>query len=263
MTDEAKTTEDAGAELTKQVDALAKEISEGVAAIREARSTPAPAVQSRAPLTKEEMTKVADEKGVGEVLQNYSETVVGPVAMALVAQNARLRKELAASDPVLKKILNKYPKQVDEKIKALGLNDATLAERGYGDVIRAVAAELDPSLLMPEPAPEAKKPEPVVAPAPAPAAPAVVTPVESVYSGPVSAPPTPSKGVDEQIAEVKVEPREAKFMRDNFDMSEGEVKKQRYEIAKAYEKYGEDGIKRIGGVPVCSFGDMGLPEPRD
>lgn len=268
--DNAAATAKASENMSAQIDKLAQQIESGTLRLREAAervNSPAPVQPvAQAPLTEAELTKIADERGVGAAITEHIKRVEAPAFMSLLAQNASLQKTNASRDPVLGKIMKKYGKEVDAKIRELGVNDAYLAEKGYDSIIRLVAAENDPAMLMPEvPAPAASAPAPKPAPVATPAAPAVVQPpmsVEGVYSGPVVATPTPSRSEEEEIRAVPVERREVAFVSEHFDMTEGDLKKQRYEITQINKKYGEDGLKRIGGTPICSFKDIGFPEPR-
>ena len=270
--DNAAATAKAADNLSTQIDSLAKQIESGTLRLREAsdRVSAPQTVQpvAAAPLTEAELTKIADERGVGAAITEHIKRVEAPAFMSLLAQNANLQRKNAERDPMLGKVLKKYGKEVEAKIRELGINDAYLAEKGYDSIVKLVAAENDPALLMPDaPAPNAPAPAPAPkAPAaPAAPAPAIVAPLpsaEGVYNGPVVATPAPNRSVEDEIRAVPVERREVDFVRDVFDMTEADLKKQRYEMQQNTKKYGEDGLKRIGGMPICTFGDIGFPEPR-
>jgi 2-oxoglutarate dehydrogenase E2 component (dihydrolipoamide succinyltransferase) len=268
--DNAAATAKAADNLSTQIDSLAKQIESGTLRLREAsdRVSAPQVVQpvAAAPLTEAELTKIADERGVGAAITEHIKRVEAPAFMSLLSQNANLQRKNAERDPMLGKVLKKYGKEVEAKIRELGINDAYLAEKGYDSIVKLVAAENDPALLMPDaPAPTAPAPAPKAPAAPAAPAPVIVAPLpsaEGVYNGPVVSTPAPNRSVEDEIRAVPVERREVDFVRDVFDMTEADLKKQRYEMQQNTKKYGEDGLKRIGGMPICTFGDIGFPEPR-
>jgi hypothetical protein len=176
--------------------------------------------------------------------------------LALLAQNAKLQRQAAESDPKLGPLMKRFSKQIDAKAKELGLNDAYFAEKGFAAVARMVAAE-DDTYFEERVTEEVGKRAPASAPAPA------TTPKvkqEGVYSGPASNPPAGAESTEDAIRKIKVDPEEAKVA-DLMGLTTEDIKVQKYEIEQQSKKYGgEKGFKRIGGIPVVSFKDMGLPE---
>lgn len=246
------------------VDELVEKIRSGAASIPTAPS--APVAPATAPVAApafgpEQIDSIAAEKGTGAALVEYTRNVIVPLFNSQTAQGARQAKRDAQRDPEIGPLMKRYGPQIDAKIKSLGITDAFLAEHGYDGIARSVAAE-DPKFF--DEQVEARVAERLkTAPAaPAPTAPAVrVRPTEPVSTGaPRSAAPRSAPSDDERIALIEVGAGEEKRAREQFGMTKRDVQRQRFEIAREVEKHGELGIRKMGGVPICSLADLGLSE---
>lgn len=261
----AASTAAASDRLGAAVDELVEKIRSGAASIPAA---PAQSVQpATAPVAApafgpEQIDSIAAEKGTGAALVEYTRNVIVPLFNSQTAQGARQAKRDAQRDPEIGPLMKRYGPQIDAKIKSLGITDAFLAEHGYDGIARSVAAE-DPKFFDEQvEARVAERLKTTPAAPSTPSAPAVrVRPTEPVSTGaPRSAAPRSAPSDDERIAQIEVGAGEEKRAREQFGMTKRDVQRQRYEIAREVEKHGELGIRKMGGVPICSLADLGLSE---
>jgi hypothetical protein len=233
------------------IGAATKKIGEGIA--------PAPPV--REPLSKEKLAKIAGAE-TAEAISTFAEEGVLPVMLDSNRKMAKIRRESAMKDPEVAPLLKKYKKEIDAEIQARG-GDVYVAEHGL-DALTFEIANRDPKFR------EAKVEEEVQRRlteerAKPPVAPVVVVPAvvpqEGVQAGAVGGTsPAAAKTVAEQIAATEVSQEDATFYRKNFGMSIADIQKQRFEIAAMERKHGATGLKREGGIPICSLEDIGVPE---
>lgn len=222
----------------------------------------APRAPANSPEAVLEELEKAGQKGAAEYTKALAEKVLTPMQLGYVSQMAAMNRRVAEADPEIGPLMRKYGKQVDEHVRKHGIGDAYLAQYGYSAIAKSVAAD-DPAYVEEKARVRAdamiaewKAKNPTTKP---PAGPAV----ETVHAGPVGTPPSATPSEEDAIKSIEVSRAEEELARRVWRMTPNDVRKQRYEIAKAVEKYGEFGLREIGGTPICSFADMragGTPE---
>ena len=248
------------APLTEGAAALTSAAESLAAAARPAAPAAGPPVKTAEQL-KAEFDQIATEKGTGAAFEFYNQQVAGPLAMAIVNQSAghvaKMQKAVAEKDPELKPLMRRYSKEIAETAKAKG--DAWLAENGYEGIVRDIAGR-DPKYQEEREAAIRKAAvEEYQAAHPLPGAPGPTQ--EGVSPAPVSAPAPPPKP-DADLASIPVTAEELEVGKTLFNMNKTQIQQQKKEVAAWTQKAGGViGIKRLGGVPICDFKDIGLPEP--
>lgn len=255
-------------ELTSAVDELVASIKASTARLADAGVPSGPQVtQPQAPTVEQFTAKLnetaQDGKNVGGAVTEGLQQVVPAVLATQAKTAAGLQRKLAKQDAEIGPLMKRFEKQINERIKREGISDFYLAENGFETLARAAAAD-DPTYQTEIAEQRAKKlfdeyvakmtPSP---PAPAAPRPPVETPASVSAAGAAPAAP-PSE--EEAIRAIELTPEEIEEGRRFFHMTPGDIKKQRHEIRQMYKKYGEFGIRQLGGVPVCSLEAVGLPE---
>jgi hypothetical protein len=260
-------------DLKARAEALTREMTgtlqEGVNALTSAaeslaasvKPTPATAAVKSAEQMKAEFDQIAAEKGTGAAFEFYNQQVAGPLAMAIVEQSAahvaKMQKAVAEKDPELKPLMRRYGKEIAEVAKAKGT--AWVAENGYEGLVRDIAGR-DPKYQEEREAAIGKKAlEEYQAAHPAPGAPGPTQ--EGVHVGPVVLPSKPATP-DADLSAIPVSAEELEVGRTLFGMDKKSIQTQKKEISEWTQKAGGViGLKKLGGTPICSYADIGLPEP--
>jgi hypothetical protein len=198
-------------------------------------------------------------------MEFYNQAVALPLASAIVSQAsshaARLQRSLAEKDAELGPLMKRYKKEVAEVAKARG--DGYLAENGYDSIVREIAGA-DPKFQA-----ESRKAieDAAVATArtewekqhPTPGSPAPYQ--EGVHTAPITSPSAPSTPAAD-LAAIEVTPEELSVGAEVFGIGKQDIQLQKKEIKEWKARLGGPaGIKRAGGIPICSYADIGLPEP--
>jgi len=84
---------------------------------------------------------------------------------------------------------------------------------------------------------------------------------EGVHPGPITAPAAPAKP-EADLAAIPVTAEELEVGATLFGMSKKDIQIQKKEVADwKVRAGGVIGLKKMGGTPICSYADIGLPEP--
>lgn len=253
----------------ESVTKLVESISRSGEKIREATAAatapPAPVAPQKPALTEERLNEVAAEHGVGQAMKVFAEEAMLPLQMHNYDVAAKQAKKIAFQDPELGAWAKSHSKQIDEHVKSQGITSQYLAENGYEGVVHSLRDQ-DPAVRQAEIQTEAERianemleARGVTAPAPKTVA-AVSRP--GLPPTPGSPPPnlTPQQTREQAISAIEVSQADIDFQKKYFKMSPAEAKKQRYERLELEKKHGEHGLKAIGGYPICSLADLGIPE---
>lgn len=230
---------------------------------------PAPAT----PPSREALLKDLDEagkKGAGEYTKALADNVLVPMQASNVRAAAQINRRIVEKDSAVGPLYKRYRKEVEARAAELG-GDAYIAEKGLESVIRSVAAE-DPAYVeeLAETRANAKIAEREAAAKAATEkeeqekaarAAAARPPVEKVHAGAAPAPSAPEASEEEEIKAIQVTDADADIARRVFRITANDVRQQRHQIAKMEKKYGALGIRQLGGIPICTMADIGLPEP--
>ncbi len=276
--DAAASQGNASDELKTTVDSLVTALKQGTADMTQLRNdyvAPAAPVQgpARPAFTpdsiKELITEKGAEEGVSEAFVQFAENVILPMKNDSIAAAANMQKSAIKSDPDTGVLFKRFEKQIEAKVKAEGITNAYIAEHGYSGLLGAVAgsdegyqkekAEARATELFEEwktgqqgqPGGPGKAPASNV-PTPRPATEGVA----AVPGGAIAPLATPNR--EDAIRAVEMSPEEERFQREQFGMGPHEARVARYEMGKMVEKYGEHGIRKMGGVPIATLKQMGL-----
>lgn len=252
-------------EMTGPTTEAATRLAEAADRMSASRETPqAMGPQKTAEQVRAEFDQIANEKGTGAALEFYSQSIVGPAAMAIVGQTAghvaKLQKQVAEKDPELKPLMRRYSKEIAEAVRGRG-GDSWIAENGYEGLVREIAGK-DPKYVEEKDAALKKTAvDEYIAAHPQPGAPGPSQ--EGVSIVPVVASPTPKPNDDAALAAIQITAEEMEVAGPVFGMTKRDAQIQKQEIAAWTVKAGgKIGLKKMGGVPICSYAEIGLPEPR-
>jgi len=257
------------ARFSQNVSELVESIKGVPAAIRGAVAdaakplTPEPAPQSQ--LTEERLNEVAQEYGIGAAMKILA--VEGMVPMQMQNYNLLAKRNLrdVEKDSELGGWAKEHRAEIDAKVKADGISAQYLAEHGYEGVVRSLR-DLDPTVREAEIKAEVDRqlaervaaggyvPTPIRTPPPVgrPGAP------PALGSPPVNL--TSQQTRDEAIAAVEMSAQDVDFQKRYFRLTPEQAKRQRYEREALEKKHGEHGLKALGGYPICTLTDLGIPE---
>lgn len=258
----AAATARAGASLDAAIEDLVGKIRSGSARIdAAAASTPTPQAPpvAAAPVYNEDKVRKDVEAlglpaGTEKLLIDFARNVVLPQQASALATAARSRRTEALVDPKLGPLMKRYSAKVDEFIKAEGITDAYLAEKGFGRILSVLAAEdadYEKERI------EARAEELAKERAPKPAAPARA-PLESA-SVPAAPRAAAAPTEEDEIRAIEVDERDADAGR-KLGLSVTDIRKQRLYERKMTRKYGERGLQVAGGMPIADLAELGLPE---
>jgi len=266
---------DAGAaaqpdKLAEAIDALAAKL-QGIPeqAAEQARAAMAAQPATQPAWTPEQFADTLDavvEKSGGKIGPAIVEALrqAGPAMLQQQAESAAsIKRDLAARDPKLVfpgsnvPLVEKYTKEIDSYIKANNIPANYLAQKGYGEIAELIALK-DPAYreALGAQAVERYKAEQAKG-AGKPAA----TAVEGVHVGDVPVGSKPAPSVEAEIASIKVDPLQARLCKDRYRLTENDIRRQKWEIEQQVKKHGEDGIRQMGGVPVCEMEDVPIEAP--
>jgi hypothetical protein len=236
---------------------------------------PTPAMPAPAPMTEESLNKLADDKGVGAVIKEVGEKVLGPMHAHNLKLAADRERRFIEKDPDVGDWAKDNKKTIDAKIKADGITDQYIAEHGYESIVQQLRLA-DPDVRNADVEARAQvlldakikdmqeKGELPTADAtntPVSAATAAAYPVDRPGTAPRAVTAPKAKSEEQAIAAVQIPAEELEFGRRYFHMSPADMQKQRYERQQLEAKYGEMGIKAMGGYPVCTLESLGIPDP--
>jgi hypothetical protein len=236
---------------------------------------PTPAQPAPEPMTEESLNKLADDKGVGAVIKEVGEKVLGPMHAHNLKLAADRERRFIEKDADVGKWARENRKVIDAKIKSDGITDQYIAEHGYEKIVEQLRLE-DPDVRnadvearaqvlldakIKELQEKGELPTSDATNTPASAATVAAYPVDRPGVAPTASPKPKAKTEEQAIAAVKIPAEELEFGRRYFHMSPADMQKQRYERQQLEAKYGEMGLKAMGGYPVCSLASLGIPDP--
>jgi len=277
-TDAAAAQGDASDELKTTVDSLVNALKQGTADMTQMRAdyvapqtvTPGPAAPAFTPDSiKELISEKGAEEGVSEAFVRFAENVILPMKNDSIAAAANMQKAAIKADPDTGVLFKRFEKKIAAKIKEEGITDAYIAQRGYASLLEAVAgsdagyqkekAETRATELFEEwkvgqqGQPGGPSPTPASnVPTPRPATEGVA----AVPGGVIAPLVTPNRA--DSIRAVEMSPDEERFQREQFGMGPHEARVARYEMDQMRTKYGDHGIRRMGGVPIATLKQLGL-----
>lgn len=260
----------AQASLQEQVNSLAEKLikaTDTVAAASEA------VAQRQAPVAANAVTPERFAESIEKAIEASGGKTSAGVITALqqaipavlstqAAANAGIQKQLAMADPTLRDakgtpLMKRFEKEITAFIKQNGLTDQYLEQRGYGDIVTLVAAkdtafqaERNKAVIDEYVAAQKKEVKP--------AAGAVA--VEGVQIGQV-APQVAAQSEEQAIAAIKVDDEQASLLHQRYRLSKADVQRQKHEIAQQFERYGAQGIRQLGGIPVCDLSTVPVEHP--
>jgi len=275
-TDAAAAQGNASDELKTTVDSLVTALKQGTADVQSMRDqyqapvnpTPGPARPAFTPETiKELITEKGAEEGVSEAFVQFAENVILPMKNDSIAAAANMQKSAIKSDPDTGALFKRFEKKITEKVKTEGITNAYIAEHGYAGLLGAVAGsdegyqkekaearatELFESWKSGQQGQGENVNPQSVTPAARPA-------TEGVAAAPGSAiRPLETPNRADAIRAIEMSPEEERFQREQFGMGPHEARVARHEMKQMVDKYGEHGIRRMGGVPITTLKQMGL-----
>lgn len=240
------------AAVESSISKLIDQINAGTMKMQEINTRP-PTAHVSAPagpplITKESLTQLANDKGVGEAFAAFAEGVLVPqMAANLAGDAARTRRDLER-DPVLGEVAKKNKGAIDKYLADHKLGDAFVVQYGVEDVLKAV----DPKGFVE--ATEKKS-------APAPRSALGTTDGGSkslgVQKGPIT-PPTPQQASrDDAINKMEVTADEKTALGTYFGMDERDIKTQKFEIADWEKRLAPaGGFQVVGGIPICNLQEV-------
>lgn len=265
--------------MSEAAEELAASIRDGVSAVRKAATESAPATVTPTPvpsepLTAERLNKIAEEEGVGGALHAVGREVLVPLQGQSFNLAKEARRENVEQHPQLGEFARKNKAKIDELIVQRGITDQELATKGFTGIVqelyngdpavqqekfdKEVQARVDAALIKAGITPSQEG-----APAAAPVTPSTGAParppVERPSATPVAAPIKQGQTREDAINAVKVTPEELSDARQLWHMSEYDLKKQKFEIEEQRQLLGDRGLKAVGGIPVCTLEECGLP----
>jgi hypothetical protein len=274
MADEKDTKND---ELTEQISTLASQLTaqtasvcdltEQIKADRKPEAAPAP---DNTVFDPENLQKVAQEKGIGHAIIQPLAAAANLVAGREDARAAKAERKAAMRDPDLtfeddkgnkQSLFKRFEKQVDAYIKEHNVPTSQLADGGYEDIVRTVAAR-DTAFQSEQDGLKAAaaiasfkesdeyKGEKSTTPKPVGTG---VTPTEGVHTGVVTAPAKKEPGEDEKIAAIEVSDLDLR-RGEYFNMTKEDIQKERFKTQKIVEKM--DPLEVAIGIPICEWSEL-------
>lgn len=256
---------DQGAELNAAVDSILETMRSAGAKLQAgAAALPAP-VQPSAParkvVTQESLTKTANDQGFGAAIGEFTEGALLPTLLDTNKKLAKAQRDIAMTSPEVAKLATRFKEKIESAATQRG-GDSYIAENGYAALVMEIANQ-DPTFQNERIEARAQEiaasrvPAPVAGSAPA-VAPTIIR-SEGVHAGVVAAPSAPSRTMEDEIRATVLTPEE-ETARGKWRMTAAEAKKQKIEVARLRVQYGDEGIKALGGIPVISLQELGIPE---
>jgi hypothetical protein len=229
-------------------------------------ATPAPAAPAAEPLSEAKLDQAADPQAggsVGKAIGTFAREGVMPVVMDANTKMSNIRKEMAERDPATKPLMIRFAKEIEAEAKRRG-GVLYTAEHGFEGLAIEIANR-DPKYRAEVVEAEVQRrlaEEKAKQPAAAPTTTAAPARTEGVQAGAVAptAPAAPLSGAA-AISAIEVTAEDVEFNRKAFGISKQDVQKQRYEIEQLEKKYGAHGLRQLGGIPICTLAECGIPEP--